>query len=103
MYVFVAMNIRDHTRAAEIGLEVEDLVVELDEVPPVARVAGTDVGQTGRAKVDRVHVIRASDVPGREPVRARGAGVQEAVVSRLHLLDQRRLSGRRVLNGAKLQ
>ena len=102
MYVFVAIGIRDHTRAAEIGLEVEDLVVELDEVAPVAGVARSHGGHTGRAEVDRVHVVRAGDVPRRQAVRVRRAGVQEAAVARLHLRAQRGLSRRRVGYGAKL-
>ena len=103
MYVFVAIGIRDHTRAAEIGLEVEDLVVELDEVAPVAGVARTDRGHARLPEVDRVHVVRASDIPSREAVGVRRAGVEEVAVACLHFPGQGCLGGVGVGDGAELQ
>ena len=74
------------------SLQVEDLVVELDKVAPVAGVARADGGHAGSAEVDGIHVVGPGDVPGGEAVCIGVAVVEEVAVASLHLLDESRLS-----------
>ena len=83
--------------------ETVNLVVVLDEAAPVAGVTCADVGETSGPEVDRVHVVRASDIPSREAVGVRRAGVEEVAVACLHFPGQGCLGGVGVGDGAELQ
>lgn len=96
----------DPDRKETVGVvrsEIEDLVVVLDEIAPVAGVARADSGKARRAEVDSIDVLCASDLPRSIPIGVGGACVEESLVACLHLRDQRRLRVRRVLDGAELQ
>ena len=75
------------------SLEVEDLVVELDKIAPEAGIARAHRGEARRTEVDRVHVVRAREVPVRETVRVGDTGAEKVAVAGLDFLDERSLCG----------
>ena len=83
--------------------QVEDLIIVLDKVAPVAGVARADGGESRGTEVDGIDVVRAGNVPGRVPDGVGGARVEEAGVTRLYLPDQCSLGSRRARDGSELR